>query len=156
MKRRSLPLHRRRPRRAWATRSAHGLPLQPREQRAIAEAAMRKMREGALKRLWLTPASVLRAGCTALLVCLGSCGGGASGPATDPTPNPAPSATEPLAPPPLAVGTALSIDEGAIGNPVSVRVVLAASGDGFAAWRSEENSGSKLWVNHYDASTATW
>src|SRR5262245_64657555 len=109
---------------------------------------MRKMREGVPGRHCALPASMLRAGCVALLVFLGSCGGGSDGPAADPTPNPTPSPAVPLAPAPLVVGTAVSIDDGAFGNPVSLRVARAANGDGFAVWRALDNAGSKLWANH--------
>ena len=88
---------------------------------------------------------VLLSACTVALV---SCGGGQSEPAAPvdsvgptPAPMPAPGSTQP---PPataqLVVGTAQSIDSGASGNPVNLRVVRSANGDGFAVWRADDGA----------------
>ena len=111
---------------------------------------------------------VLLSACTVALV---SCGGGQSGPATPvdsvgltPAPMPAPGSTQPPpAPAQLVVGTAQSIDSGASGTPLNLRVARSANGDGFAVWRADNGgivpsggSHHDLWANHYSAATATW
>jgi hypothetical protein len=78
---------------------------------------------------WAAPAAMLRAGCVALFVCVSGCGGGSDGAsplsstAATPAPMPAPDSTPP---PPaaaqLVVGTAQSIDSGASGTPLNLRV----------------------------------
>mgnify|MGYP003694254165 CR=1 FL=1 len=77
------------------------------------------------------------------LCCVSGCGGGGDRqhlpPSSTPTPAPAPApGTTPAARrhrQRWSVGTALSIDSGASGNPVSLRVARSANGDGFAVWR---------------------
>jgi hypothetical protein len=107
--------------------------------------------------------AMLRAACIALLVGVSACGGGGDDAAPpsaqplpvaqpDPTP-PAPGATQPAE---LIVGPALSIDSGASGNPVSVRVARSANGDGFAVWRADDGTRHNLWANRYRAATAAW
>ena len=112
-------------------------------------------------RLLWSPAAVLRVGCAALLLCFNGCGGGdgtspsSSTPAQAPTP--APGATQPpAAPAALVVGTALSIDAGASGNPVGLRVARSANGDGFAVWQADDGTRRNLWANHYRAAAAAW
>lgn len=129
---------------------------------------MRVASESVLKRLRATPAAMLRAGCVALLVCVSGCGGGSDGgappPSSTPTPAPAPApgtTQPPLAPATLVLGTALSIDSGASGNPVSLRVVRSANGDGFAVWQASRTEDvthlpSGLWANRYRAATDAW
>ena len=121
---------------------------------------MRVASEGIPNRLWAaTPVAVLRAGCIALFVCVNGCGGGGgtASPNSAPTPAPAPGTTPPtLAPATLLVGTALSIDEGASGNPVNLRVVRSANGDGFAVWRADDGTRRNLWANRYRAATSAW
>jgi len=56
----------------------------------------------------------------------------------------------------LVVGTALSIDGGASGNPVSLRVARSANGDGFAVWQADDGTRRNLWANRYAAATAAW
>jgi hypothetical protein len=57
---------------------------------------------------------------------------------------------------------AQSIDSGASGNPVSVRVARSANGDGFAVWQAQSRPGGDsavsdlLWANRYRAATAGW
>jgi hypothetical protein len=105
---------------------------------------------------------ILLSACTVVLV---SCGGGQGEPAAPvdsvgptPAPMPAPGST----PAQLVVGTAQSIDVGASGNPLTVRVARSANGDGFAVWLAEEGTVEdgtlrlKLWVNRYSAATAAW
>jgi len=108
---------------------------------------------------------VLLSACTVALV---SCGGGQSGPAAPvdsvgPTPAPMPAPGSPPAPAQLVVGTAQSIDSGASGNPVSLRVARSANGDGFAVWKADNGgivpsggSDHDLWANRYSAATAAW
>src|SRR5256885_1093435 len=87
------------------------------------------------------PAVMLRAGCVvSLLVAVSGCGGGADGS------SPAPSMPT-AAPEQLVVGTAVSIDSGASGNPVSVRVARSANGDGFAVWLAHDGTRRNLWAN---------
>ena len=117
------------------------------------------------------PGAMLRAGCVALFVCVSGCGGGdddapppssmpvaAPTPAPNPTPpTPAPGSTQPLpAPISLIVGTALSIDSGASGNPVSLRVARSTNGDGFAVWQADDGTRHNLWANRYRAATSAW
>jgi hypothetical protein len=123
--------------------------------------------------IWSAPAAMLRAGCVALFVCVSGCGGGDDGapppnavptPALSPAPNPTPPAPMPAPgstqPPPaaepLVVGTALSIDSGARGNPVNLRVARSANGDGFAVWQADDGTRHNLWANRYSAATAAW
>jgi hypothetical protein len=101
---------------------------------------------------------------SAWTVVLVSCGGGQSDPAATaggigPTPAPilAPDSTQPPpAPAQLVVGTALSIDNGARGNPVNLRLARSANGDGFAVWQADDGTRRNLWANRYRAATATW
>jgi hypothetical protein len=102
---------------------------------------------------------MLRTGCLALWVCVSACGGGdddaplpsaAPTPAPAAVPSPAPGTT---LPPPAA---AVSIDSAASGNPVSLRVVRSANGDGFAVWRAHDGTRHNLWANRYRAAAATW
>lgn len=113
-------------------------------------------------RLVWAPAAMVRAGCAALLLCFSGCGGGGGG--TSPSsstpaqaPTPAPGTTQPpAAPAALVVGTALSIDGGASGNPVGLRVARSANGDGFAVWQADDGTRRNLWANRYRAATAAW
>ena len=81
-----------------------------------------------------------------------------------PAPTPAPGTTQPPpAPAQLVVGTAQSIDSGASGDPVIMRVARSANGDGFAVWKADNGgivpsggSHHDLWANHYSAATAAW
>jgi len=115
-------------------------------------------------------ATMLRAGCVfVLLLCVSGCGGGAgdapplsSMPTAAPTPASGTS-QPPAAPEPLIVGTAQSIDNGANGDPVSLRVARSANGDGFAVWKADNGgivpsggSHHDLWANRYSAATAAW
>ncbi len=98
---------------------------------------------------WAAPAAMLRAGCVALFVCVSGCGGGSDGappPSAKqtPAPMPAPNSTQPPpAPAQLVVGTAQSIDNGASGNPVSLRVARSANGDGFAVWLADDEGSTR-------------
>ena len=84
---------------------------------------------------------VLLSACTVALV---SCGGGQGGPAA-PVDSVGPTRGahactgrhSPPAPAQLVVGTAQSIDGGASGTPVNLRVARSANGDGFAVWRAD-------------------
>jgi hypothetical protein len=108
---------------------------------------------------------ILLSACTVALV---SCGGGQSGPAASvdsvgPRPAPTPAPGAPPAPAQLVVGTAMSIDGGASGTPLDLRVTRSANGDGFAVWRADNGTivpggGSRhdLWANRYSAVTAAW
>ena len=117
-------------------------------------------------RRWAIDAALVRASCVALFVCVSGCGGGSAGgpasPSTTLAPDPALDTTQPpLAPATLVVGTPLSIDGGATGNPVELRVVRGANGDGFAVWQASRpedmtNIPSLLWVNRYRAATSAW
>ncbi|HEU5295673.1 MAG TPA: hypothetical protein VFU71_12880 [Burkholderiaceae bacterium] len=104
--------------------------------------------------------AMLRVGCAALFVSVGGCGGGAgNAPSSNSVAMPAPDPGSTQLPPaaePLVVGTALSIDSGATGNPVSLRVARSASGDGFAAWQADDGSRHNLWANRYSAATGVW
>jgi hypothetical protein len=126
------------------------------------------------------PAALLRAGCVVSLVaCMSACGGGGGGPpptSPESVPTPAPSPTPPAPPPsaspspapppaasppppspaPLIVGTPQSIDSGATGNPVSVRVARSANGDGFAVWLADDGTRRNLWANRFRAATSAW
>jgi hypothetical protein len=62
----------------------------------------------------------------------------------------------PPAPATWVVGTALSIDSGASGNPVSLRVARSPDGDGFAVWQADDSARHNLWANRYHAATAAW
>ena len=113
--------------------------------------------------IWTAPAAALRAGCVALVVFVSACGGGGDdgaappGPTPTPAPMPAPGMTQPPpAPAQLVVGTALSIDSGASGNPVNLRVTRSANGDGFAVWQADDGTRRNLWANRYDAAMAAW
>jgi hypothetical protein len=119
--------------------------------------------ENILNRQCDPPAAMLRAGCVALFLCLSGCGGGTDGgaPPSSSAPTtelePAPGTPPPsLAPATLLVGTALSIDDGASGNPVNLRVVRSANGDGFAVWQADDGARRNLWANRYHAATAAW
>ena len=68
--------------------------------------------------------------------------------------SPAPTATH-QAPAP-APSTALSIDDGASGNPVSLRVARSANGDGFAVWLAHDGTRHNLWANRYRAAAGAW
>src|SRR5262252_2534031 len=123
--------------------------------------------ESVLARLIQGPrAGLLRAaGVVSLLIGISGCGGGGDDPAPptstpppalSPAPtSPAPGTTQP-APAPLVVGTALSIDSGAGGNPVSLRVARSANGDGFAVWQADDGMRRNLWANRYVATAAAW
>jgi hypothetical protein len=102
--------------------------------------------------IWAARAAMLRVGCVALFICVSGCGGGADGasPSSMQTPAPTP------APDTLVIGTALSIDSGASGNPVSLRVARSANGDGFAVWQADDGTRHNLWANRYRAATAAW
>jgi len=74
-----------------------------------------------------------------------------------------PAPGSPPAPAQLVVGTAQSIDSGASGNPVSLRVARSANGDGFAVWKADNGgivpsggSDHDLWANRYSTATAAW
>jgi hypothetical protein len=77
---------------------------------------------------------------------------------------PAPGSPQPPpVPAQLVVGTAQSIDSGASGNPVSLRVARSANGDGFAVWKADNGTLNpdgrphhNLWANRYRAATAAW
>jgi len=70
---------------------------------------------------------------------------------------PAPGSTQPPpAPALLVVGSAQSIDIGASGNPVNLRVARSANGDGFAVWQADDGTRRNLWANRYRAATAAW
>jgi hypothetical protein len=124
---------------------------------------MRVASEGVLARLiGAAPAVTLRASCAALLFCVSGCGGGSDGapppsPTSTPALTPTPDTTQP--PPEPAqrvVGTAVSIDGGATGDPFNLRVARSANGDGFAVWLAAEGSRANLWANRYRAGTAAW
>src|SRR5207344_2240113 len=74
-----------------------------------------------------------------------------------PAPMPAPGSTQPApAPAQLVVGTAQSIDSGASGTPLNLRVARSANGDGFAVWQADDGTRRNLWANRYRAATAAW
>jgi hypothetical protein len=110
------------------------------------------------------PAALLRAGCVvSLFYCVSGCGGGAGEAAptssmSKPAPTtPVPGTTPPpAAPATLVVGTALSIDSGASGNPVGLRVARSANGDGFAVWQADDGTRRNLWANRYGTVAAAW
>ncbi|MCW5657098.1 MAG: hypothetical protein KIT60_05310 [Burkholderiaceae bacterium] len=54
------------------------------------------------------------------------------------------------------MGTPLSIDSGASGDPFSLRVARSANGGGFAVWMGVDGNLGKLWANRYRAATAAW
>ncbi len=117
--------------------------------------------ERLLNRLRSTPAVMLRAGCVALFAVVSGCGGGSdsAAPAASmpaPAPEPLPGTEPPPAAAPLVVGEATTIDDGASGNPVNLRVVLSANGDGFAVWQADDGTRRNLWANRYRAATAAW
>jgi hypothetical protein len=69
----------------------------------------------------------------------------------------------PPAPAQRVVGAAQSIDSGASGDPVSLRVARSANGDGFAVWKADNGgivpsggSHHDLWANRYSAAAAAW
>lgn len=119
--------------------------------------------ERMVNRLIAAAPAAVRAGCVALLVCVSGCGGGGSGEEPS-TSMPGPDVPQlPSAPARLVVGTAQSVDTGASGDPVSLRVARSASGDGFAVWKAANgvvnpsgNSHHDLWANRYRAATAGW
>lgn len=127
------------------------------------EAAMPLASEIILIRFIAAAPAAVRAGCVALLVCVSGCGGGGSGEAPS-TSMPSPDVPQlPSAPARLVVGTAQSIDTGASGDPVSLRVARSANGDGIAVWKAAngviDSSGYShhdLWANRYRAATAGW
>jgi hypothetical protein len=95
---------------------------------------------------------VLLSACAVALV---SCGGGQGEPATPVE------SVGPTLPAQLVVGTAQSIDSGASGDPLTVRVARSANGDGFAVWLAASTSALEeihhsLWANRYIAATAAW
>src|SRR6185503_17424947 len=102
------------------------------------------------------PAALLRAGCLAIFVYVSGCGGGNDDtPPQSSMPTPAPGTPQaPAAPATFVVGSAQSIDGSASGNPVSLRVVRSANGDGFAVWRADDGIRNNLWANRYRAATA--
>ena len=102
--------------------------------------------QGLLNHLRTSPAALLRAGCVALFAVVSGCGGGGD--------SAAPPASMPAAA--LVVAAARSIDDGANGNPVSLRVVRSANGDGFAVWRADDGTRRNLWANRYRADKAAW
>jgi hypothetical protein len=120
--------------------------------------------EQTLALLRANPAATLRATCVALFVCVSGCGGGSGESAAPPSSTPESDTTQPpLAPATLVVGTPLTIDGGASGNPVHVRVMRGANGDAFAVWQAarpedpaNQNVSSLLWANRYRADTGTW
>ncbi len=111
----------------------------------------------------MRPASMamLRTGCAALLFAMTGCGGGGgadAGGAAPPgaTSTPETETTQPLAAVPLLVRPAQSIDGGASGNPVDLRVVRSINGDGFAVWLANDGTRRNLWANRYQAATRAW
>ena len=113
-------------------------------------------------------AATQRAGCVVVLCAqcvLTACGGGDVGvsptstppTALAPTPTPAraptPASTQTAAPAP---GAAQSIDDGASGDPVGLRVLRGANGDAFAVWRAHDGTRHNLWANRYRAAAAAW
>ncbi|HEX6721935.1 MAG TPA: hypothetical protein VF107_10225 [Burkholderiaceae bacterium] len=136
-------------RRRAGNRRSTGTPNAPRvdaEHRVFSEVAMSPATQGLLNHLRTTRAALLRAGCVALFAVVSGCGGGAD--------SAAPLASMPAAA--LVVAAARSIDDGASGNPVSLRVVRSANGDGFAVWQADDGTRRNLWANRYDADTAAW
>jgi hypothetical protein len=119
---------------------------------------MSMARERILAQHCAAPAA-LRAACVALLVCVSGCGGGSgngsAAPSSTSTPSPTPSPADPSQAP-LVVGTALSIDDGASGNPIDLRVVRSANGDGFAVWLADDGTRRNLWANRYRAASSMW
>ena len=130
---------------------------------------MRTTSTGALRRSLNSASGVVsRAGCIALFACmgagliasLGACGGGgdvgvspSSTAATAPASAPAPAAPTQSA---VAPVTAESIDNGASGDPVMLRVARSANGDGFAVWLAYDGTRHNLWANRYRAATRAW
>ena len=119
---------------------------------------MRVATESVLIRVVATAAATSLRACSvvSLLAGMSGCGGGdgAASPSSatsTPAPTPAPSA-----PATLVVGSAQSIDGGASGNPVSVRIARSANGDGFAVWQADDGTRRNLWANRYAATTAAW
>ena len=103
------------------------------------------------------PAAMLRAGYLALFIAIGGCGGGSGGESPpSSTQPPAAETTQPTGPPQLFVGTVRSIDNGASGSPVNLRVALSANGDGFAVWQADDGTRHNLWANRYSSATAAW
>ncbi len=103
------------------------------------------------------PSALLRASCVALFAVVSGCGGGSDGaaPATA-MPAPAPGIQPPPPAAPLVVGEAMTIDDGASGNPVSLRVARSANGDGFAVWQADDGTRRNLWASRYRAGVAAW
>jgi hypothetical protein len=128
----------------------------------MSEAKMQLASRGIVTVSPCAAASTLRAGGAALLVGLvvgvSACGGGNDGVAPGSTPatasapalNPAP-----LVPPPVA-GTPVSVDTGASGDPVSLRVARSANGDSFAVWLAYDGTRHNLWANRYRGTAAAW
>jgi hypothetical protein len=50
----------------------------------------------------------------------------------------------------------MSIDAGATGTPVDLRVAASSNGDGFVAWRTHDRPLSSLWAARYRADAGTW
>src|SRR5262245_26962830 len=111
--------------------------------------------------VWVDPAAMLRAACVAFLLAfllgMGGCGGGGGDtPSASSMPMPTPDVPQPPAASQLVVGTALSIDGGASGDPVGLRVVRSANGDAFGVWQAHAATRRNLWANRYRAATAAW
>ncbi len=68
---------------------------------------------------------------------------------------PTPDVPQPV-PAQLVVGAPQSIDSGASGNPVSLRVARSANGDGLAVWLADDGMRRNLWANRYSTATAAW
>jgi len=110
---------------------------------------------------------VSRAGRIALFACmsagliasLSACGGGGDvgvSPTSTPATAPAPAAAPTQSATALAPVTAQSIDNGASGDPVTLRVARSANGDGFAVWLAYDGTRHNLWANRYRAATRAW
>jgi hypothetical protein len=120
---------------------------------------MRVAGESMANHLRTTPAALLRAGCVVLWVCVSGCGGGSAPQGSMPAPDsnaPVDTTEPPPAPAQLVLGTTLSIDDGASGNPVDLRVVRATNGDGFALWLADDGTRRNLWANRYRAAASMW
>lgn len=73
-------------------------------------------------------------------------------PTSAPAPAPAPTQTATAA----AALPAQSIDSGASGDPINLRVLRGANGDGFAVWLAHDGTRHNLWANRYGAAAAAW